>query len=253
MSNTILLIACIAAEGFLFYCLFHVAREIKSDRLRYEGDSWNKSRSNIVPVNFATPDSITMWSSQSPETTSEHGGSQSTETVRGRLPSQTLRANSYRTFRTPSSLVETSNTTADVTRQQKMPVVVIATTPESTIAALRNATGLSAELGAQITLVAMQRVPLQFPLRKPPVSVDSMQRRLYGLISEAEIVKTEVLIQLCLYRDLRDALRTVLRTHSPVILGRPNHWWSRGERYLKKSLTALGHTVILSQCGPMKM
>jgi hypothetical protein len=230
MSNTILLIACIAAEGFLLYCLFHIAREIKSNRLRSEGDSWNEARSNIVPVNFVTPGSVTMWSSQLPEITSEHGESQRTSTVRGRLPSQTPLENSYRTFGTPSSVVETPNATADVTRQQKMQVVVIATTPESTIAALRSATGLSAELGAQITLVAMQRVPLQFPLRKPPVSVDSMQRRLYGLISEAEIVKTEVLIQLCLCRDLRDGLRTVLRTHSLVILGGPNHCWSRGER-----------------------
>jgi hypothetical protein len=58
MSNAILLVVCIAAEGFLVY-FFQIARELKSNRLPSRRDPWNESRSNIAPIQFVTPGSIT--------------------------------------------------------------------------------------------------------------------------------------------------------------------------------------------------
>jgi hypothetical protein len=142
MSNAILLVVCIAAEGFLVYCFVQVAREIKFNRLPSRRHPWNELRSNIAPIQFVTPGSITIWCTgirdrllgqrsegQLPEIKPELGQPQSTSTVRDRIRSQTPVAKPYSLFGTPSSAVETSEATTDVTRQHKMRVVVVATTP----------------------------------------------------------------------------------------------------------------------------
>lgn len=155
---------------------------------------------------------------------------------------------------TRSHVVETSEPAADLsdnlTCQEKMRVVVIATTPKSTVAALRTATCLATDLGAQITLLATESVPRQFPLQKPPVPVAFLERKLCGLIYEAGIMGKEVLIQLYLCRHQCEGLRTILRPHSLVIIGGHNGWWSRRERNLKEFLTSLGHRVIFAEDGP---
>jgi hypothetical protein len=128
-------------------------------------------------------------------------------------------------------------------------VNVLATTEKATIAALRAAATLAANLGAQITLIAIEVVPWQLPLQKPQVPVAFLERKLYGLVCEAGVVGEEVGIRLCLCRDQHAALRGILRPHSLVVIGGRNRWWLRRERKLKKLLTSLGHRVISDGLG----
>jgi hypothetical protein len=128
-------------------------------------------------------------------------------------------------------------------------VNVIATTEIGTIAALRTAASFAANLGAQITLIATEVVPWQLPLQKPSVPVALLERMLYGLVCKARIVEEEIRIQLCLCRDQRDTLRTILRPHSLVVIGEKSRWWLGREQNLKKFLTKLGHQVISVRPG----
>jgi len=123
-------------------------------------------------------------------------------------------------------------------------VTVVATNDRGTLAALRTAGKLAANLGARIALVKAQLVPFQFPLDKPPVSTDFLQRQLHGLVCEAGIEGEEMTIQLWLCRDRNESLRKILRAHSLVVIGGRKRWWSRREKTLERYLSRLGHQVV---------
>ena len=123
-------------------------------------------------------------------------------------------------------------------------VTVVATNDRGTLAALRTAGKLAANLGARIALVKAQVVPFQFPLDKPPVSTDFLQRQLHGLVCEARIEAEEITIQLWLCRNRNESLRKILRAHSLVVIGGRKRWWSRRERTLERYLSRLGHQVV---------
>src|ERR1022692_3041929 len=86
-------------------------------------------------------------------------------------------------------------------------VTVVATNDRGTLAALRTAGKLAANLRTRIALVKAQIVPFQFPLDKPPVSTDFLQRQLYGLVCEAGVDAEEITIHLWLCRDRNESLR----------------------------------------------
>lgn len=263
MAVTIFMILCIAAECFLLYALLHFASDERSRRRRYREDRENEPpRPDIAYLQFVGPTSIELWSigtsdrflsngldTQPVDVKFENKLKQSAPSVRNRVSSATCLPNSSTPFGMRSMVVKTSDPAADVisnlTSQVEMRVIVITTTPKGTVAALRTAARLAADLGAQITLISIERVPWEFPLREPPVPVPSLKRKLYGLIYEAGILKQEVLIQLCLCRYPFDSLRAILRPNSLVVLGGRNHWWSRRERDLKTFLMSIGHEVFL--------
>jgi hypothetical protein len=126
----------------------------------------------------------------------------------------------------------------------QLKVNVLVTTEKATIAALRTATGLAANLGAEITIISAQVVPWQVPLENPPVAVALLKQKLCRLVYGAGIVGDEVRIQLYLCRDGRHVLQHILRPHSLIVLGGSDHWWSRRERNLTTFLARLGHQVI---------
>jgi hypothetical protein len=74
----------------------------------------------------------------------------------------------------------------------QLKVNVLATTEKATIAALRTATGLAANLGAEITIISAQVVPWQVPLENPPVAVALLKQKLCRLVYGAGIVGEEV-------------------------------------------------------------
>jgi len=123
-------------------------------------------------------------------------------------------------------------------------VIVVSTTAEGTVAALQTAKCLAENLGARIALLVTQIIPFQFPLEKPPVSVDFIQRRQAALVYQAGIFEEEVKIQILLCRDKELGLQRYLRPRSLVILGGKRHWWSWEERNLDRSLRQSGHHVI---------
>ena len=123
-------------------------------------------------------------------------------------------------------------------------VTVVATNDRGTLAALRTAGKLAANLRARIALVKAQIVPFQFPLDKPPVSTDFLQRQLYGLVCELGFEAEEITIQLWLCRGRNESLRKILRPHSLVVIGGRKRWWSRRERTLERYLSGLGHQIV---------
>ena len=64
MANMILVSLCVAAEGFLLFCLFHFGQELKQESRRdSDDDLWIASpKLNIVPPQFVGPGSIAIWS-----------------------------------------------------------------------------------------------------------------------------------------------------------------------------------------------
>jgi hypothetical protein len=124
-------------------------------------------------------------------------------------------------------------------------VAVVFTTPEGTVAALRAAADLSINLATRITLFVAEVVPIHFSLDRPHVPIDFLQRRTWALVSEAGITDEEVRIQICLCRNRRQTLRSMLARHSLVVIGGRNQWWRRAERRLRNSLHKLGHHVIM--------
>lgn len=85
----------------------------------------------------------------------------------------------------------------------KLEILVVFTTVDATLMALKEAGALAKARGARITVVVPQVVPYPLPLTSPPVLVDFTERRL-RVIAEDCKVETRVSIYLC--RDAQEAL-----------------------------------------------
>ena len=123
----------------------------------------------------------------------------------------------------------------------RLNVFVVFTSVEATLAALKQAGRLAAELHGRIILVALEIVPYPLPLARPPVGIDWNERRL-ALIAGQSLVETRVHIYLC--RDGEQTLESVLDPHSLVVLGARRRWWPVRERTLARRLRRAGHEVI---------
>ena len=64
MATMILVSLCVAADGFLLYCLFHFGQELRHEsRSGSDDDLWIASpKLNVVPLQFVGPASIAIWS-----------------------------------------------------------------------------------------------------------------------------------------------------------------------------------------------
>jgi hypothetical protein len=124
----------------------------------------------------------------------------------------------------------------------RLNVFVVFTSVDATLAALKQAGHLAAELGGRIILVALQVVPYPLPLTRPPVGIDWNERRL-GLIAGESRVETIVQVHLC--RDGQRTLENTLGPHSLIVLGGRKRWWPTRESKLARSLRRAGHEVVL--------
>jgi hypothetical protein len=122
----------------------------------------------------------------------------------------------------------------------RLGVVVIFTSVESTVHALRRAGALATRLSAHITLVVPQVVPYPLPLTSPPVLLDFSERR-FRVIAAESPVDTTVRLYLC--RDQMETLAAVLEPHSLIVLGGRKRWWPTEEKRLARA----GHEVILEE------
>lgn len=121
-------------------------------------------------------------------------------------------------------------------------VVVVFTSVEATVEALRKAGVLAHRLGACITLLVPQVVPYPLPITSPPVLLEFNEKR-FRVIAEESPVQTNVRIYLC--RDRFVELANVLEPHSLVVIGGRKKWWATAEKKLAKHLRRAGHEVIL--------
>jgi hypothetical protein len=129
----------------------------------------------------------------------------------------------------------------------RLEIVVVYTSTEATIAALKNAGGLASRLSAHITLMVTQVVPYPLPLESPRVAIDFSKRRFREIASESP-VETTVRLYLC--RDRLETLNAVLRPRSLVIVGghiNRIRWWPTREKRLVQKLRRAGHEVIVTE------
>lgn len=122
-------------------------------------------------------------------------------------------------------------------------IVVIFTSVDATVAALKRAGTLAESLGARITLVSPQVVPYPLPLTSPPVLLDFQEKRFREIAAESPV---DIRVQLYLCRDELDTLKKVLRPHSLVIIGGRRRWWPTREQKLARKLQK-GHEVIFAE------
>ena len=123
-------------------------------------------------------------------------------------------------------------------------VAVVFTSIESTAAALKSASELANRLSARITLLVPQVVPYPLPLTSPPVLLDFNERRFRFLAAQSPV---ETTVQMYLCRDRLEALRTVLKPHSLVVIGGLKRWWPTSEKKLAGQLRRLGHEVLFTE------
>jgi hypothetical protein len=126
----------------------------------------------------------------------------------------------------------------------RLGVVVVFTSVESTIHALRRAGALATRLSAHITLVVPQVVPYPLPLTSPPVLLDFSERR-FRVIAAESPVDTTVRLYLC--RDEMETLAAVLEPHSLIVLGGRKRWWPTWEKRLARKLRRAGHEVVFTE------
>ncbi len=126
----------------------------------------------------------------------------------------------------------------------RLNISVVFTAVESTLAALKHAGDMAANLGARISLVVPQVVPYPVPLNSPPVSHDFSERS-FRVIAGQSRVETRVVVYLC--RDRMQTLKAVLKPHSLVIVGGRKRWWPTAEKRLAAKLRLAGHEVIFSE------
>jgi hypothetical protein len=128
--------------------------------------------------------------------------------------------------------------------ESRLNVVVVFTSVESTLAALRKAGALADRLSGRITLLVPQIVPFPLPLTSPPVLLDWNEDR-FRVIANESPVETAVWIYLC--RDRLETLRTVLSPRSLVVVGGHKRWWPTAEKRLARQLGRTGHEVIFNE------
>jgi hypothetical protein len=128
----------------------------------------------------------------------------------------------------------------------RLNIIVVFTSVEATLAALKEAGTLASSLGARITLLVPQVVPYPLPLESPPVLIDFNEKRFRVIASESP-VETGVHIYLC--RDRFETLASVLSPGSLVVLGGRKRWWPTREKSLASKLRRVGHEVVFKEMG----
>ncbi len=126
----------------------------------------------------------------------------------------------------------------------KLELVVPFTDARGTLAAMKMAVDLARGVDARINLVAIQAVPYELELGRPPIDIGWLEARLRALASKVPI-DTAVDIILC--RDRQWALRQVLKPGSVVVIGGRRRWWRTKEQRLAERLRHDGHQVILAR------
>jgi hypothetical protein len=131
----------------------------------------------------------------------------------------------------------------------RLRVIVVFTTIEGTLAALKSAAKFAQALNAEITLLVTQVVYFRYPMDSPPVSADFLYRLCVALIEE---LKTEELaldgdainIDIHFCREQLPCLELALKPRSVVMLDARRSWWRRRERKLERALKGMGHDVL---------
>jgi len=133
---------------------------------------------------------------------------------------------------------------ATTTTEKRLDIMLLFTSTELTVIALRRASELAGQLNGRITVVVPQVVPYPLPLASPPVLVEFNERRFRAIAQESR-VETAVQVYLC--RDPYVTLPSVLAPCSLVVIGCRRRWWPTAEKRLIGKLRRAGHEVVVAE------
>jgi hypothetical protein len=119
-------------------------------------------------------------------------------------------------------------------------VFVIFTSTGDTLRAVRVASRLAREMRRGVTIIHFRPIGFAAPLEEPPglspVETDAFKARLAEEACDARI-------RVCVCRDARQAIPSVLPARSLVVVGGRHHWWpTRSDRW-RRDLEARGYVV----------
>ena len=120
-------------------------------------------------------------------------------------------------------------------------VSVLFASAGETLAALRTAAALAADLNARIHLVSVHAVPFPLPLDRPPVYVEFLRDQLRAV---AEQCALPVEGHLYFGRDVAETLASVLPAESIVVVGSKSRWWPNRVGNLERKLRRNGHHIV---------
>ena len=128
-------------------------------------------------------------------------------------------------------------------------VYVLFTDVEGTLRAVRVATRFAPAFGGHVTVVHFR--PLDFGAQlDAPAGISAAETETFRERLAAE--SGEVDVTVCVCRDARRALPSVLDPHSLVVVGGQHRWWPTGAERWRRRLEAAGHLVVFADeavCG----
>jgi hypothetical protein len=127
--------------------------------------------------------------------------------------------------------------------ERRLELFVIFTDLPGTLAAVRSAETLAQQLGAHLRLLMPYEVSYRLPLTKPPVPVEFLEGQLRDLAAKTGL---EVDAQVCLCRDKKRALGSLLPPNSLTVVGGKQRWWPNAAQLLARSMQRDGHQVIFA-------
>jgi len=120
-------------------------------------------------------------------------------------------------------------------------VYVLYTDVEETLCAVRVADQLASAIGGGVTVIHFRMFgfaePLDHPAGLSPVETDAFKARLAAVDCDARV-------RVCLCRNAREALRSVLDRHSLVVIGGRRRWWPTPSNHWRRMLEAEGYVVV---------
>ena len=128
-------------------------------------------------------------------------------------------------------------------------VYVLFTDIEGTLRAVGVARRFAPAFGGHVTVVHFRPLDFAAPLDAPsgisPTETDEFRERVAAEGCEVDV-------EVCVCRNARRALTSVLDPHALVVVGGHHRWWPTGAERWRRRLEAAGHMVVFADeavCG----
>ncbi len=132
----------------------------------------------------------------------------------------------------------------ELSLEQRSPLsfTVLFTTLSGTINALRKATCLAHQLGAEVRILVLQIVPFPSPVDEPRMDAQSRYRQLRSFC-EQERIEARIDVRWC--RDPCSCIHDAFLPQSLVLIGGQQSWWHlTAKKRLADKLKQAGHHVV---------
>ncbi len=121
-------------------------------------------------------------------------------------------------------------------------VYVVFTDVEGTLRAVRAAGRLAPACGGRVTLVHFRPLDFGTPLDRPAGISPAESKTFLELLAREGC---DVDVAVCVCRDARRALPSVIDRHSLVLVGGHHHWWRTGADRWRRTLEQAGYVVVV--------